>query len=274
MPLPRPAWAQPPDGGPVPVVTCLLIALNCLVFLAGPSGINPHYGTGAAVRACAAQHYQQRWGAIPVELLSNRPLTQGRLATLTAPVSGCPLLTTPHKIPALSALSSLFVHGGWLHLLGNMLFLYVFGADVEERLGRVRFLLFYLTVGALAAYGYAAACGHGTESLRPLVGASGAIAGVLGGYLRLYPRARVTALVPLLFFLPLRFPAWLVLGLWFAVQWWSVHQAGPGVAYLAHVIGFSAGFLALWVLGRRAGYPGPTLPQPSPGGTPSPGASP
>ncbi|GAB2715933.1 rhomboid family intramembrane serine protease [Kitasatospora kifunensis] len=274
MPLPRPSWAQHPDSGPAPVVTCLLIALNCLVFLVGPSGLNPHYGTSPAARACAAQRYQQRWGAIPTELLSNHPLPPSQLATVPPPVSGCPLLATPHKIPALSALSSLFVHGGWLHLLGNMLFLFVFGADVEERLGRLRFLLFYLALGVLATYGYAATGGHGTESLRPLVGASGAIAGVLGGYLRLYPRARVTALVPLLFFLPLRFPAWLVLGLWFALQWWSVHQAGPGVAYLAHVIGFSAGFLALWVVSRRAGYPDHTLPRPSPAGTTSPGALP
>ncbi|WP_329563502.1 rhomboid family intramembrane serine protease [Kitasatospora sp. NBC_01266] len=260
--------------GPTPLVSYLLIALNCLVFLAGPSGINPAYGSSAPARACAAQHYQQRWGAIPAELLSNRPLTAAQLAGLTPPLPGCPLLATPHKVPALSALSSLFVHGGWLHLLGNMLFLYVFGAGVEERLGRLRFLLFYLAVGVLANYGYAALGGHGPESLRPLVGASGAISGVLGGYLRLYPRARVTTLVPALLFLPLRLPAWLVLGLWFAVQWWSLRQAGGGVAYLAHVIGFSAGFLALWVAARRAGYAGPTVPQPPAGGTPIPGAQP
>ncbi|MCX4749552.1 rhomboid family intramembrane serine protease [Kitasatospora sp. NBC_01287] len=259
---------------PAPLVTYLLIALNCLVFLAGPSGVNPRYGATEAARACAAQHYQQRWGAVPAELLSNRPLSPAQLAALTPPVPGCPLLATPHKVPALSVLTSLFVHGGWLHLLGNMLFLFIFGAGVEERFGRVRFLLFYLAVGVLAGYGYAALGGHGPDSLRPLVGASGAIAGVLGGYLRLYPRARVTALVPALLFLPLRLPAWLVLGLWFAVQWWSVRQVGSGVAYLAHVIGFSAGFLALWVAGRRAGYPGPILPRPPTGGSPSPGAQP
>ncbi|MGF1430736.1 rhomboid family intramembrane serine protease [Kitasatospora sp. LaBMicrA B282] len=247
------------DDAVTPLVTYLLIALNCLVFLAGPSGIAPHYGATPAARACAAQHYQQQWGAVPAELLGNRPLTQVQLAGLAPPVRGCPLLATPHKVPALSALTSLFVHGGWLHLLGNMLFLFVFGAGVEERLGRVRFLLFYLCAGVLAAYGYAAAGGGtGPDALRPLVGASGAIAGVLGGYLRLYPRARVTTLVPFLFFLPLRLPAWLVLGLWFALQWWSVRQAGSGVAYLAHVIGFSFGFLALWVAARRPGYAGPT----------------
>ncbi|WP_083975704.1 rhomboid family intramembrane serine protease [Kitasatospora mediocidica] len=247
------------DGptGPAPLVSYLLIALNCVVFLLGPSGLNPLYGATAPDRACAAQHYQQRWGAIPAELLSDRPLTAAQLAGTTPPLPGCPPTATPGKSPALSLLSSLFVHGGWLHLLGNMLFLFVFGPGVEERLGRLRFLLFYLAAGALAAYGYALT-GGGAESLRPLVGASGAIAGVLGGYLRLYPRARVTALVPLLFFLPLRFPAWLVLGLWFGVQWWSARDAVPGVAYLAHVIGFSAGFLAVWVAHRRAGYAGRT----------------
>ncbi|GAA1968990.1 rhomboid family intramembrane serine protease [Kitasatospora viridis] len=256
---------------PAPLVTYLLIAVNCLVFLAGPSGLDPAYGSRPADRACAAQRYQQRWGAVPAELLTDRPLTADRLAGAAPPLPGCPLLATPGKRPWLSALTALFVHGGWLHLLGNMLFLQVFGPAVEQRLGRARFLLFYLAAGLLAVYGYALTAHAGPAALRPLVGASGAIAGVLGGYLRLYPRARVTALVPVLLFLPLRFPAWLVLGLWFAVQWWSAPamrpqapQAGPGVAYLAHVIGFAGGFLALWVGARRAGYPDPV---------PNPGAS-
>ncbi|WP_051970532.1 rhomboid family intramembrane serine protease [Kitasatospora azatica] len=256
-----------------PLVSYLLIGLNCLVFLAGPSGLNSEWGSArpeagggrtTAERACAAQRYQQRWGAVPAELLSNRPLTAAQLAGAAAPLPDCPLRPTPGKLPAVSVFSSLFVHGGWLHLLGNMLFLFVFGPGVEQRLGRVRFLLFYVAAGALAAYGYALTTGNGPEALRPLVGASGAIAGVLGGYLRLYPKARVTALVPLLFFLPLRFPAWLVLGLWFAVQWWSAHDALPGVAYLAHVIGFAAGFLAVWVGSRRARYADPTTYQGAP----------
>ncbi|MFE9421880.1 rhomboid family intramembrane serine protease [Kitasatospora sp. NPDC006697] len=256
---------------PRPLVCYLLIAVNCLVFLAGPSGLNPAYGTGPAERVCAAQRYQQRWGAVPAELLSDRPLTAAQLDGAAPPLPDCPLRPTPGKRPWLSAGTALFMHGGWLHLLGNLLFLFVFGPAVEQRLGRTRFLLFYLAAGLLANYGYAFAAHGGPAALQPLVGASGAIAGVLGGYLRLYPRARVTALVPLLLFLPLRFPAWLVLGLWFAVQWWSAPalrpgtaQSGPGIAYLAHVIGFAAGFLALWVGTRRAGYPDPV---------PNPGAS-
>lgn len=230
-------------AGPAPVVTYGLIALNTAVFLLGPAaGLNPLHGTGAA-RVCAEQHYEQRWGAIPAELLAGRPLGAAALADAPAPVPDCPPVPTPGKVPALSVASSLFLHGGWLHLLGNLLFLHVFGAAVEARLGRFRFALAYLFTGYVATYGYALAEAHSADATRVLIGASGAISAVLGAYLRLHPRARVTTLVPALLFLPLRFPAWLVLGLWFALQWWSVHSAGPGVAYLVHVIGFSAGFL-------------------------------
>ncbi|GAA1247692.1 rhomboid family intramembrane serine protease [Kitasatospora nipponensis] len=250
-----PDTAPRPGGAPAPLVSYLLIVVNCLVFLAGPDGVNPSYGASTAQRACAAQRYQQRWGAVPAELLSDRPLTAAQLARTAPAVADCPARATPGKIPVLSVLSSLFVHGGWLHLLGNMLFLYVFGPGLEERLGRFRFLGCYLALGALAAYGYALTTAGGAQALRPLVGASGAISAVLGGYLRLYPRARVTALVPMLLFLPLRLPAWLVLGLWFAVQWWSAGQAAPGVAYLAHVIGFAAGYLTVWAAAARGRLP-------------------
>ncbi|MEV8093527.1 rhomboid family intramembrane serine protease [Kitasatospora sp. NPDC085879] len=254
-----------------PLVTYALIALSALVLLAGPSfGLNPRYGTGAA-RVCAEQRFEQHWGAVPAELLSGKPLDAARLATLPPAVPGCTVTPTPHKIPFLSVLSSLFVHAGWLHLVGNLLFLYVFGPDVEERLGRLRFLLFYLGIGYLATYGWALAEADSTQSVRALVGASGAIAGVLGGYLRLYPRARVTTLVPVLFFLPLRFPAWLVLGLWFALQWWPVGPAVPGVAYLVHVIGFSAGWLLARPVRPRTGQTR-RLTADTLGGTPHTGA--
>ncbi|MGW4891116.1 rhomboid family intramembrane serine protease [Kitasatospora sp. NPDC004240] len=229
--------------GPAPTVTLLLIVLNTAVFLLGPAaGLNPLYGTGQD-RICAEQRYERRWGAVPAELLAGHPLTAEQLAGVPDPAPGCPAAPTPGKVPALSVLSSLFLHGGWLHLLGNLLFLHVFGAGVEARLGRGRFLLFYLAAGCLAAYGYALAEAHSPDATRVLIGASGAISAVLGAYLRLYPRSRVTTLVPLLLFLPLRFPAWLVLGLWFSLQWWSVRSAEPGVAYLVHVIGFTVGFL-------------------------------
>ncbi|MFJ1752514.1 rhomboid family intramembrane serine protease [Kitasatospora sp. NPDC088134] len=234
-----------------PAVTYLLIAVSALVLLVGPAGPNPLYGSGDA-RACAEQRYQQRWGAVPAELLGGHPLSAAQLSALPPAAPGCALPPTPGKSPELSVLTSLFVHAGWMHLIGNLLFLFVFGPAVEARLGRVRFLVGYLAIGYLATYGYALAEAHTADGTRALVGASGAIAGVLGAYLRLYPKARVTALVPLLLFLPLRFPAWLVLGLWFALQFWSVGAGGSGVAYLVHVIGFLTGWLFAWAA-RPAG---------------------
>ena len=236
----------------LPVVTYLLIAVNTAVFLVGPaSGLNPLYGGGAG-HAAVEQAYFLRWGVVPRELLDNR-----------AGPGEFP------GVPALSVLSAMFVHASWVHLLGNMVFLYVFGAMVEERMGRVPYLLFYVAVGYLATYGYALSEWHGADSGQALVGASGAIAGVLGAYLRLYPRARVTSVIPMLLFLPLRFPAWVVLGLWFVIQGVSVRDssaAAPDVAYAAHLIGFTGGFLFAWLLYcRRRGrsYAGPSVP-PSP----------
>ncbi|MCP3817413.1 rhomboid family intramembrane serine protease [Streptomyces sp. A3M-1-3] len=211
-------------GGPL--VTYGVIGACCLVFVLSPvSGLNPVYGTGEQLTA-AQSAYFERWGVIPDELFSG----SGRAA--------------------LTPLTALFVHGSWLHLLGNMLFLYVFGAMAEERMGRLEFALFSLACGYLALVGYAAA---NAGSQQTLVGASGAISGVLGGFLHLFPRARVTSLFPFLLFLPLRLPAWLVLLFWFAIQWLAARSAdsGPGVAYLAHLVGFSIGFLYAWGRYRR-----------------------
>jgi membrane associated rhomboid family serine protease len=164
--------------------------------------------------------------------------------------AGCPVPRPFPKVPPVSVLTAMFVHGGWLHLIGNMLFLHVFGDNVENRMGRLRFAVFYLTAGCLATYGFALA--H-PGSPRSLVGASGAISGALGAYLYLCPRARVTSVFPFLFFVPLRFPAWTVLCFWFVLQWLAARGAGgsgPQVAYLAHVVGFAFGFLCAWVCYR------------------------
>jgi membrane associated rhomboid family serine protease len=226
-------------GAPPPVVTYTLIGLCFLALLISPvSGLGPAYRSAHA-QLCAQAVYFAHWGVIPGELW------HGQLprSALVLP-AGCHPPAHLFKVPVLSVLTALFVHGGWTHLLGNMLFLYVFGAGVERRLGRLRFAVFYLVGGYVATYGYA--LGH-AGSAQSLVGASGAIAAVLGGYLFLYPRARVTSLLPFLFFLPLRFPAWLVLGFWFALQWVAARadRTGPGIAYLAHVIGFTFGFLCI-----------------------------
>ncbi|MFD8780368.1 MULTISPECIES: rhomboid family intramembrane serine protease [unclassified Streptomyces] len=212
---------------PAPV-TYGLIVLCCVAFLLSPaSGFNPVYGTGDRLLA-AQSDYFARWGVIPSQLLTGSP--RAALTTVTA----------------------LFVHGSWLHLLGNMLFLYVFGAMVEERMGHLQFALFYLLSGCVALLGYAIA--H-AGSEQTLVGASGAISAVLGAFLCLFPGARVTSLFPFLFFLPLRFPAWVVLPFWVALQWAAAGQGsqGPGVAYLAHLVGFSVGFLYAWVRYRGRG---------------------
>jgi membrane associated rhomboid family serine protease len=160
-----------------------------------------------------------------------------------------------HKNPLLSVLTAMFVHAGWLHLLGNMLFLLIFGNNIEDRFRKIPYLIFYVACGYVAAYGFAFV--H-PGSVEPLVGASGAIAGVLGAYLALYPRARVWSLVPFLFFIPLRIPAWIVLGLWFLLQWaysFGPGAGGGGVAYVAHVFGFLAGLLVGLIVRASSSQP-------------------
>ncbi|MEC4019319.1 rhomboid family intramembrane serine protease [Streptomyces sp. H27-D2] len=202
-------------------VTRVLIGACCLIFALGPaSGLQQLYGTGEALLA-AQTAYFDHWGVVPNTLWSGKPRA------------------------LFSPLTALFVHANWLHLLGNVLFLYVFGGMAEERMGRVPFIAFYLLTGAPAMLCYAAVHAGSAE---PLVGASGAISAVLGGFLYLFPKARVTSLFPFLFFLPLRFPAWIVLVFWFALQWMAARRGldGPGVAYLAHVVGFALGFVYAW----------------------------
>ncbi|MBQ0985091.1 rhomboid family intramembrane serine protease [Streptomyces sp. F63] len=212
--------AGAPDGSPA-VVTRTLIALCCLFFVLGPvSGLNPAHGTGDRLVTAQNDHFR-RWGVVPAELFSGSPEA----------------LLTP--------LTAFFIHGGWLHLLGNLLFLHVFGRILEARLGPARYLLLHAGTGYLALAAFAAA---DPASDQPLVGASGAVSGVLGAFLLLFPRARVTSLFPFLFFLPLRFPAWVVLPFWFALQWLASYGSaeGSGVAHLAHLTGFLAGFLWAW----------------------------
>ena len=246
------------DVNPVrrtPVVTYLLVLVNVVAFLLSPIAATVT-GSGSPAEQCTQLAFLDQYAAKPVELIGNEPETsvatgeaganaQGR----TGCVLGPPDYTMP---PVLSALTAMFLHGGWLHLLGNLLYLYVFGNNVEDRLGRVRFLLFYLVCGFAATYGFAAVS---PSSETPLVGASGAIAGVLGAYLVLFPRARVWSLLTFFFFLPVRLPAWLVLGSWFVLQALYFGGAGitdatdsGGVAYLAHVLGFVVGALLVWRL--------------------------
>jgi len=150
--------------------------------------------------------------------------------------------------------SSLFVHGGWLHLIFNMLYLWIFGNNVEDAMSRPRFVAFYLICGMAATTAQVVA---DVNTDVPLIGASGAIAGVLGAYLVLFPRARVISVVPLGFFFPVfEVPAWILLGIWFALQavegLLSFRHPAVAVAFFAHVGGFVAGMgLAYLFVGRR-----------------------
>jgi membrane associated rhomboid family serine protease len=152
--------------------------------------------------------------------------------------------------------TSMFLHGGWAHILGNMLYLWVFGGHVEDRLGHLRFLWFYLACGLVAA---ATQIWASPYSMMPVVGASGAIAGVLGGYFLLYPRARILTVVPIFIF-PwfVEIPAIVFLGVWFVMQLLSGYltlgvatTVDTGIAWWAHAGGFIAGFLLVIVLPKR-----------------------
>ncbi|MFQ5971016.1 MAG: rhomboid family intramembrane serine protease [Alphaproteobacteria bacterium] len=211
-----------------PVVTIGIIAACVLVFF-----------WQISLPAIEAQKAVYAFGLIPAVLLGNESLP--------------PELA---EIPAtLSVVTSMFLHGGWMHLIGNMLYLWIFGNNIEDAMGHVRFVIFYLLCGVAAAMSQAF---QDPSSVVPMIGASGAIGGVLGAYLLLYPRARVLVLVPLGFFLTtLRVPALFVLGIWFVLQFVYTavtgNQAG-GVAYWAHIGGFVAG-LALIVPFRSRGHP-------------------
>jgi membrane associated rhomboid family serine protease len=151
-----------------------------------------------------------------------------------------------------TVLTSMFIHAGWLHFLGNMLYLWIFGDNVEDRLGHARYVLFYLFCGTAAA---AAHVHMNPGSMMPTIGASGAIAGVMGAYFVLYPQSRILALVPIIFFFRvMEVPAVVFLGIWFLMQFLSGASTNgvesSGVAFWAHVAGFLAG--AGWVLIFRA----------------------
>jgi membrane associated rhomboid family serine protease len=208
-----------------PVVTLSLIAGCALVFLWQRS-----------LDAAASRHALAALGAIPAVLLTD--------ARLPPDWQWIPRLATP--------LTSMFLHGGWLHLGGNMLFLWIYGDNVEDALGHARYLAFYVLCGVAALFTQALS---NPASPYPIIGASGAISGVLGAYLLLFPRARVLTLVLLPFFVTtVRIPARLLLLLWFAVQLVSdlaVADGGTGIAFRAHIGGFLTGLLLTPLLKRR-----------------------
>jgi len=211
----------------VPFVTFGLIALNVLVFLYQVS-----LGLGPDPRSAhAAQAFVAEFGVIPCRLTGRCVLGE--------------------ELPpaALTILTSMFVHGGLFHVGGNMLYLWIFGNNVEDTLGHLRFAVFYGVSGVAAALTQTAVT---PQSQIPMIGASGAVSGVLGAYVVLYPRANVLVAAP---FMLLRVPAFIVLGLWFVGQLVSSLTTAPGsggVAFLAHVGGFVGGAILIrWFLRER-----------------------
>jgi membrane associated rhomboid family serine protease len=168
-------------------------------------------------------------------------------------------------VPAwVTPFTSMFLHGGWMHLIGNMLFLWIFGNNVEDAMGHVRFFVFYVLCGLVAVFAEAL---PNTGAEIPMIGASGAISGVLGAYLLLYPHARVLVVIPLgLILYPVRLPAVWVLAFWFVFQLVSsliASTEGGGVAFGAHIGGFLAGMALIPLFKHRdvrllaPGRPGP-----------------
>lgn len=210
----------------VPVLTILLIVVNVLVFF---------YQVSLGQKA--QQLFVYQYGAIPAAVVGAQSLP--------------PQL---EAIPPFATLfSSIFLHGSWMHLIGNMWYLWIFGNNIEEAMGRFRFIVFYLACGLLASLSHILS---NPGSAIPSIGASGAIAGVLGAYILLYPKARVLTLIFLGFFIRLLFiPAWIILGFWFVFQLLSGGLAGDqttgGVAFWAHVGGFIAGAFLVGVFKRR-----------------------
>jgi membrane associated rhomboid family serine protease len=220
-----PIGDDPYEGGPPPLVTIGLVALNVLFFVV--ELMQPSEG--------ALQSFIQAWGVVPHEYSAGRDL--------------------PPSIPFpfwATLVTSMFLHGGWAHLGGNMLYLWIFGDNLEKRMGHLRFLVFYLICGLAAGLAHVLT---NPRSDMPTVGASGAISGVLGGYLVLFPRNRVRVLSRggIVYV-----PAWVMLGFWILIQFISgaasisnTAETG-GVAYMAHVGGFVAGLvLVSFFAGRR-----------------------
>lgn len=205
-------------------VTAVLVAANVVVFVL----------TGALAQPAFSNAIATGFGVVPVELLH--------------PGMVLPVSINPVPEP-LTLLTYMFLHGGWMHLLFNMAFLWVFADNIEDAFGHVGFLIFYLLCGVLAALSHAVMA---PESPIPVIGASGAVSGVLGAYLLLYPRARLWVI----FYLPIpvRIPAVIVLGLWFALQLLSVfspNTEGPLVAWWAHIGGFVSGMALTLLLRSR-----------------------
>jgi membrane associated rhomboid family serine protease len=219
-----------------PIMTVMLIVLNVALFI--QDRLTGHYEIVRVMTGDGVVRVRDFVGGLT-----------GHLALVPAQFIHHPLQAWP------TVFSSMFLHGNWLHIGSNMLFLWIFGDNIEDTLGRFRFLLFYFLCGIAAAL--AQVLSDPASAIR-MVGASGAVAGVLAAYLLLFPRSRVLTLVPIFFFFTtFELPAYLVIGYWALLQFlnaWLLGgggMQGGGVAYFAHVGGFTAGMVLLLLMGGR-----------------------
>lgn len=266
------------------ILTVVLIGLNLVAFgieLTWSQDGGSAAGTAGQLGASEYDVKVIELGAIPYRI--THPGEDCGLSALpqeaTIVCEGMPAYAQAQSAGALAGLdeapwwvtvfTSMFLHGGILHLLGNMLFLWVFGNNIEDSVGRVIFIPFYLAAGVVAVYSQALL---DTSATVPTVGASGAVAGVLGAYALLYPQARVLTLIFIIFFVTLvEIPAMILLGIWFVLQFLpavgqlatpDVTGEGGGVAYFAHVGGFVFGLALIKLLARRRAEPPSSSPYP------------
>jgi membrane associated rhomboid family serine protease len=237
-----------------PIITIAIIAACLYIY----GFVQPHNA--------GEVEFLARHAAIPCEVVHQKPISNelsqecdGQLR-----IPGLPLSSTtepfPHKNVFLAIVVSMFLHGSWFHVLGNMLFLWIFGNNIEERLGPVGYSVFYLVAGVVAAFAHIATQANSTV---PVVGASGAIAGVMGAYLVLYPKARVLTIIPLFIFLQfLYLPAYVVLLGWLVLQFFT--NPNTGVAVAAHIGGFIFGAAVGLLLRGTARPAAPTTGPPPP----------
>lgn len=239
-----------------PVVNYLLIAINVLVFV-------------FAQQLGANDKFTYAYSTVPEEIVTGRDVVTPPRVVNVAVTGGAQRIEIPGLQPTpgsvyLTLLTSMFMHGGWAHIFGNMLFLWIFGDNLEDKLGHVRYLMFYLICGLIASLAHvfttAALATSAGGMLVPSLGASGAISGVLGGYILLFPSRRVKVLLLRIF---TEVPAWVAIGMWFGFQLISGlgllgggSQEG-GVAYAAHVGGFIAGLVLIkfFTIGRNDARP-------------------
>jgi membrane associated rhomboid family serine protease len=230
----------------IPYINVGIIALNLIVFLYEVSlSHQPHIG-----HTTELDRFIFDWGNIPACTFDAIGWNRNLIGTSASVCN-----TQPHA--AWTMVSAMFIHGSWIHVLGNMLFLWIFGDNVEDALGHVRYAIFYFVVGVAGAITYGLV---NPNSLTPAIGASGAIAGIMGAYIVLYPRALIY-----IFYVPI--PALILVGLWFLSQLFSGFsslgvdgvRAGSGVAYFAHIGGFIAGALLVSAFAMNRGRSAPKI---------------